>query len=159
MFDRPDVGLIKSLHQTGRQLAILKRIYQSYALIIKRILEKQKPFTELTARQVKASPTAVGPLDHGSSTKLQGLDETMNLEAHISTASKTFGAPLSEAAVVRFERLLDRINLYALSEIQECLDEKDALVFLVSASYFGPRNILTIPAEFQPHHAQRICRH
>ena len=124
--------MIQSLHETGRQLAMLKRMYQSYALIIKRILEKQKPFTELPARQKKDTPTAVGPLDYGSNTTSQGMDDSLNLEGHISTSSEMLGAPLSQAAVVRFERLLDRINLYALSEIQECLDEKDALVFLVS---------------------------
>ena len=56
----------------------------------------------------------------------------MNVGGQFSPTSETFGAPLSQAAIVRFERLLDRINLYALSEIQECLDEKDALVFMVS---------------------------
>lgn len=132
MFGRPDIKLIQSLHDTGRQLAILKRIYQSYALIIKRILEKQKPFTELTARQRRDTPTAVGPLDYGSNVTRQGVDESLNLGGNIPTSTETLGAPLSQAAVVRFERLLDRINLYALSEIQECLDEKDALVFLVS---------------------------
>lgn len=50
--------------------------------------------------------------------------------------TKTFGAPLSVAATVRFERLRDRINHYAISEIQECLDEKEALVFLVGITKF-----------------------
>lgn len=46
-------------------------------------------------------------------------------------STQTYGVSLSSAATVRFERLRDRINLYALSEIQECLDEKESLVFLV----------------------------
>lgn len=45
--------------------------------------------------------------------------------------TQTLGVPLSSTATVRFERLLDRINHLALNEIQECLDEKEALVFLV----------------------------
>lgn len=53
------------------------------------------------------------------------------LGGQITSEIQTFGAPLSSAATVRFERLRDRINLYALSEIQECLDEKESLVFLV----------------------------
>ena len=43
----------------------------------------------------------------------------------------TYGIPLATGAAVRFETLRDRIRLYALSEIQECLDEKDALVQVV----------------------------
>ena len=41
------------------------------------------------------------------------------------------GAALTPHTIVRFERLRDRIGLYALSEIQECLDTKDALVLMV----------------------------
>ncbi|KMU91818.1 hypothetical protein CIHG_09558 [Coccidioides immitis H538.4] len=41
------------------------------------------------------------------------------------------GAPLKEAALNRIERLADRIRLYALSEIEECLNEKETLTFLV----------------------------
>ena len=61
--------------------------------------------------------------------------ETMVLERGGTSRVQTFGAPLSSAASVRFERLRDRINLLALSEIQECLDEKDSLVFLVFWSF------------------------
>jgi hypothetical protein len=39
-------------------------------------------------------------------------------------AGPGFGLPLS--AVVRFERLLDRVRLHALTEIEECLKEKDS---------------------------------
>lgn len=148
MFGRPNIDLIQSLHQTGRQLAMLKRMYQGYALIIKRILEKQKPFAELTPRQKRETPTAVGPLEFGGNAMSPGMDESLNLNPHIPSTSESLGAPLSQAAVVRFERLLDRINLYALSEIQECLDEKDALVFLVSKAYCDPRQNLTCVAEF-----------
>ena len=66
------------------------------------------------------------------------MDDTSQSESNLSAAGThvpygmdTHGAPLSPAVTVRFERLLDRINLYALPEIQECLDEKDGLVFLV----------------------------
>lgn len=50
------------------------------------------------------------------------------------TDDKSYGVSLSPAAVVRFERLRDRIQLYALSEIQDCLDDKESLVFLVCSS-------------------------
>ena len=155
MFQRPDIGLIKSLHQTGRQLAVLKRMYQSYALIIKRILEKQKPFTEFAAKQAIGTHTVVRPLEYDSNTD----PRSMNLEGHVSTASQMFGAPLTQAAVVRFERLLDRINLYALSEIQDCLDEKDALVFLVSRRHVKSSYNLMLFTELQFDHPQRVLRH
>jgi hypothetical protein len=41
------------------------------------------------------------------------------------------GVRLSSSAIVRFERLLDRIKLYAVSEIDECLTEKESLVLMV----------------------------
>ena len=138
MLSEPGIELIKSLHQTGRQLAVLKRMYQSYALIIRRILEKQKPFKEETTNQSRDHSTTVRPNDYGNNLTSRGAEDPMNLEGRLSTASETFGPPLSQAAVVRFERLLDRINLLVLSEIQECLDEKDALVFMVSKSCLGP---------------------
>ena len=41
MFEKPSVGLVKDLHKVGQQLAVLKRIYEAYAVIIDRLLEKQ----------------------------------------------------------------------------------------------------------------------
>lgn len=112
MFTKPQVTLIQKLHRYGRELAVLKRMYQSYALIIERILDRQKPLH--------------------SSTGESSSESGHYIEASTSDMSKiqSFGAPLSSAATVRFERLRDRINLYALSEIQECLDEKESLVFM-----------------------------
>ena len=116
MFNKPQVPLIQKLHQYGRELAVLKRMYQSYALIIDRILDRQKPLHSST----------------GASSSMSGSHcEALILDGQVTTEVQTFGAPLSSAATVRFERLRDRINLYALSEIQECLDEKESLVFLV----------------------------
>ena len=116
MFTKPQVPLIQKLHQYGRELAVLKRMYQSYALIIERILNRQKPLHLSTGQ---ASST------NSSDSQIAILD------GQVTSEIQTFGAPLSSAATVRFERLGDRIKLYALSEIQECLDEKESLVFLV----------------------------
>lgn len=116
MFTKPQVPLIQKLHQYGRELAVLKRMYQSYALIIDRILDRQKPLHSSTGH-----PSSM----NGSHSP------TLILGGEVTSEIQTFGAPLSSAATVRFERLRDRINLYALSEIQECLDEKESLVFLV----------------------------
>jgi hypothetical protein len=41
------------------------------------------------------------------------------------------GEFLSPSAVARFERLRDRIDLYALSELKACIAEKEALVGMV----------------------------
>lgn len=103
MFEKAVVARIQQLHETGRQLAVLKRMYQSYALIIGRIVSRHGTPTEVNQQGPSAG---------------DGDDET-------------FTAPLTAKAIVKFERLKDRIELYALSEIQECLDEKESLVFLV----------------------------
>lgn len=113
MFVKPHVDLIRDLHHVGRQLGVLKRIYQSYALIIDRILERQKPVNASTARRTSESSS------HGTQ-KLNDVTDPQN-----------YGVSLSSAATVRFERLKDRINHLALSEINDCLDEKADLVFLV----------------------------
>lgn len=115
MFVRPEVDHIKKLHQIGQQLSVLKKIYQSYALIIDRILERQKP------------------VDMSNSTHL--LKENIDNDTSMLTAqSRSYAVALSSAATVRFERLRDRIQLYALNEIQDCIEEKEALVGLVSYS-------------------------
>ena len=41
MFERPSVQLVEDLHHVGQQLAVLKRIYESYSIIIDRLLENQ----------------------------------------------------------------------------------------------------------------------
>jgi hypothetical protein len=48
----------------------------------------------------------------------------------VPEADSLLGVSLSSAAKVRFERLKDRILLYALSEIDECLAQKDSLVMM-----------------------------
>jgi len=49
-------------------------------------------------------------------------------ESTVMGDPRILGVPLSSHAVARFERLRDRIKLYALAELQDCLDEKDGLV-------------------------------
>ena len=126
MFEKPQLGLIQQMHQYGRQLAVLKRMYQSYALIIQRILDRQKPVSLLPGDSHSIGHSHASQLSRESNMTMRMSDEGEN-----TVDTKIFGAPLSTAATVRFERLRDRINHYAISEIQECLDEKEALVFLV----------------------------
>ncbi|KAL8741664.1 MAG: hypothetical protein Q9190_005753 [Brigantiaea leucoxantha] len=122
MFAKPEVGDVKDLHNIGRQLAVLQRIYQSYVLIIERILDRQTPLksqAKHTHGHVRVHNIQQA-LENDSTTKGNEIANKQNLEVS-----------LSPAATVRFERLKDRINLYALSEIKECLTEKESLVFLV----------------------------
>lgn len=140
MFEKAELGHIERLHGIGRQLAVLKRIYQSYDLIIARVLERQKPLINAAGEPGKLKwPLLVAgeaPITSGS------------------LASSSFGVALSAPAIVRFERLKDRINLYALGEIQDCLDEQESLVFLVSLEdSCRDRSTANITfTEFQPHY-------
>ena len=131
MFTKPGVPLIEQLHQYGRELAVLKRIYQSYALIIERILDRQQPVNLTTSERSNASGEQVQHRSPNRNSTMQDLEKSLVENESHPTGAKTFGAPLSSPAIVRFERLLDRVNLFVISEIQECLDEKESLVFLV----------------------------
>lgn len=131
MFDRANVDLVGSLHLIGRRLAVLKRIYQSYDLIINRVLQRQRTLREEARMRADAtSALRNDPDDDPDYLSLQILQQS-SMTTMTATGEITLGVRLSAAAIVRFERLLDRIRLYALSEIDECLAEKESLVFLV----------------------------
>lgn len=108
---------VDQLHHIGCQLSVLKRVYQSYELIIERVLKKQ----EVTLASLKNSHIMSG---------IESLESTVPGGLTIPEADSLLGVSLSSAARVRFERLKDRIILYALSEIQECIDQKDSLVMM-----------------------------
>jgi gluconate kinase len=46
MLERARVELIDDLHRLGRQLGVLKRLYQSYQLIVNRIVKRQRRLQE-----------------------------------------------------------------------------------------------------------------
>lgn len=129
MVKKPQVDLVDELHWLGRRLAVLKKIYQSYDLIMWRILQRQRLLRD-EARTNKP-PTALGsPL---SETDVLDLRRQQTFQSDLSlsaTSDVSVGVPLSSAATARFERLLDRIKLYCLSEIDGCLTEKESLTFL-----------------------------
>ncbi|MCJ1281645.1 hypothetical protein MMC26_000966 [Xylographa opegraphella] len=116
MFTTADLQHVDDLHHYGRQLAVLKRIYQSYSNIIERVLDGSK---QIENTRSNASDNAA---------RMQ--QEVESTEASETTMSTSIGVPISTMARVRFERLKDRIGLYCLNEIQDCIDEKDALVLL-----------------------------
>jgi hypothetical protein len=126
MFGSPDVNLIHSLHQVGKQLNVLKLMYQSYELIIERILYRQRMFDSSLRRPSTMSRLASGQSGSGDLTETAG-----GTDLDFENISDT-NVHLCPAATVRFERLLDRVRLYALTEIENCLKEKEELVFMVS---------------------------
>lgn len=127
MFSKPQVPLIDQLHQYGRELAVMKRMYQSYAHIIERILARQRPINTATAVQSGKAGNHIKHMGRDSNTSAEFKHQAKDL----NVSTDNLAVPLSSTATVRFERLLDRINHLALNEIQECLDEKESLVFLV----------------------------
>ncbi|EYE95407.1 uncharacterized protein EURHEDRAFT_412225 [Aspergillus ruber CBS 135680] len=127
MLTRPAVELVDELHWLGRQLAVLKRVYQSYELIMWRLLQRQR----LLREEAKNRPafTIGNAFMESEFGDLRQPIQQSNLSL-ISNYDTQVGVQLSSASVARFERLLDRIKLYCLSEIDACLVEKESLTFL-----------------------------
>lgn len=97
-------------------------MYETYQLIIDRILYRQENSLSMAKGGGKV-------IVIGDSEKLLKSTHALNSpESTIMGDPKILGVPLSSHAVTRFERLRDRIKLYALAELQDCLDEKDGLV-------------------------------
>lgn len=137
MLDRPIVDLVNELHWLGRRLGVLKRLYQSYELIMRRLLQQQGALRD-EARVASPPPVTLGA--SFSDTDFADLQRRGSVVSHGGALAKNvrhIGVPLSSAAVARFERLVDRINLYCLSEIDTCLQEKESLTFLVSENPFS----------------------
>lgn len=149
MLDRAALTHIDQLHHIGCQLSLLKRVYQSYDLIIERVLKKQEatlaslknshiiPTSGLDSHGYDEYESAVMAASTGVSSPHGGIV--------IPEADSLLGVSLSSAARVRFERLRDRICLYALSEIQECIDQKESLVMMVCFSLCGIAFVFSPP--------------
>ena len=117
MFESARIDHVHHLHHFGRQLYVLRRLYESYNLMIERLVSgpQQTASRKLPSFELNGSPQR---------SRVASFSDFMPEE-------KSYGVPISTAAGVRFERLKDRISLYALSEIKACLAEKDALMTLV----------------------------
>ena len=127
------VGLVDRLHQIGRRLAVLKRVYQSYEQMITRILQRQRLLRDEARQQAKGQSDSRPVKLSGGRDENEHRPSLFHSPTMLLTTSDdmSLGVRLSSSAIVRFERLLDRIQLYAISEIDECLNEKEALVFMV----------------------------
>jgi hypothetical protein len=119
MLSKAELGHIDRLHHIGRQLAVLKQLYRGYDLLIDRLLEKR----EVTLASLK-----------NSNVLHSGIGSMTSSHGHVAESQSSLGVSLSSAAKVRFERMKHQIQLYALSEVEECLNEKESLVMMVSLS-------------------------
>ncbi|CUS12431.1 unnamed protein product [Tuber aestivum] len=114
MQSNPELSQISRLHRLARQLATLKRMYETKKIIIDNVLYRQENSHKKNAlRSVvpPAPPTGFAQ----SPVALMGDPDVL-------------GVPLNPLAIAKFERLRDRIKLYALGEINDCLQEKSELV-------------------------------
>jgi len=121
MMERAELAHVERLHRLGRQLSVLRRMYEGYALLIERLLAPRAPTLASLRNSVVAA--ADQSLDASYADQREGppLD-----------AAYAIGVSLSSAARVRFERLRGIIGLYAISEIEECERVKEGLVMMVS---------------------------
>lgn len=159
MLERAQVTLIDDLHRLGRQLGVLKRLYQSYQLIVNRMVKRQRRLQE-EKRNGNVQPQPPQPA------RARQLQDVIESGRNDGWRAITFddwdptapsGVELCTAAAARFERLADRIGMYALSEIEECLTEKEGLTFLVSLDqqHHLCCCLLTRPG-LQPHRHERL---
>lgn len=114
MFQMPKLCHIDRLDNIGKELGVLKRHYQSYDRIIDRLLQPR----------VATSASLQGSRIVGEASQTS-LDTVRPL---VTEKESMLGVSLSSAARVRFERLKDLIDLYALSEVEEYIKQKDSLI-------------------------------
>ncbi|KAJ5198780.1 uncharacterized protein N7498_007897 [Penicillium cinerascens] len=129
MLKQPEVDLVDELHWLGRRLAVLKRLYQSYGLIMRRLLQRQRMLRDELC-QVHPPPLSYGATFGDIEFPDLRQANLVSNPSQPGANDKPVGVHLSSAAVARFERLADRINLYCLSEIDSCLTEKESLTFV-----------------------------
>ncbi|KAL9111325.1 MAG: hypothetical protein Q9227_004202 [Pyrenula ochraceoflavens] len=122
MMDSAEVADVETLHQIGQQLTVLRRVYESYEKIANRILQRQ---ASLTGSKYEARYQQTPFMSRSSTSDSDFKNANLN-EVDFSAATMR----LHISAVGRFERLLDRIRLYALAEIEQCLAEKEQLVWM-----------------------------
>jgi Mg2+ and Co2+ transporter CorA len=119
MLSKAELQHVDRLHHLGRQLAVLKRVYHSYDLLIDRLLGKR----EVTLGMLQNSHVVWSGMESVDSER-----PLTNMAMHESTLS--VGISLTSAAKVRFERLKHRIQLFAMNEVNECVDQKESLVMM-----------------------------
>ncbi|KAL7276718.1 hypothetical protein RUND412_000299 [Rhizina undulata] len=112
-----EIRHISQLHLVARQLAVLKRMYETKKIIIDNILNRQ----DNSGTKI-SSDTGVNPISIPKNTDERREYVPNRGDPHV------LGVPLEPLAVAKFERLRDRIQLYMLGEINDLLAEKSELV-------------------------------
>ncbi|KAA8913534.1 hypothetical protein FN846DRAFT_897178 [Sphaerosporella brunnea] len=115
MHKDPQLAHLSKLHKLSRQLAILRRMYETKKIIVDNILNRQE----------------------NSTSKLHGVPPPVEEETDPNDPSVVFamtmgdssvlGVPLQPLSIAKFERLRDRITLYVLGELDALLSEKNEL--------------------------------
>lgn len=121
MLAAPQLAHIDRLDRIGKELGVLRRHYEAYNRLIDRVLEPVEP----TSASLENS-RVVSESGSGSSV------DTVRGVGVVTEKQSMLGVALSSPARVRFARLRDLIDLYALNEIEEYLKQKESLVSLVS---------------------------
>ncbi|PWW74245.1 hypothetical protein C7212DRAFT_358955 [Tuber magnatum] len=114
MQSNPELSQISRLHRLARQLATLKRMYETKKIIIDNVLYRQE--NSHKKNTLRSVAPAAPPTGFAQSPVAPMGDPDV------------LGVPLNPLAIAKFERLRDRIKLYALGEINDCLQEKSELV-------------------------------
>ena len=118
MLKKPTLDHINQLHIMGQQLSVLQRLYKGYESLIERLLNRYKH-------------TMVSVDSSVYRQEFPDIQTTSIPKVMMPESETLLKVSLRSVAKVRFENLRDRIRLYALNEIQECLDQKDALLMMV----------------------------
>lgn len=122
-----EVDQVTLLHLIGRELSVLRAVYRSYQTIIEQIVQKQR-------RQKAKTNTNMPGRSASDFTRTSTLLEQ---DSHDPNELQESNIQIAVPAVTRFERLRDRIDLCAMTEVEECIKEKDDLVFMVSLTPFA----------------------
>ena len=139
MFESPKLCHVDRLDTIGKELGVLKRHYESYNRLIDRLLEPQMASTASLQNSRVVSEASQGSLD--------------TIRPLVTEKESMLGVSLSSAARVRFTRLRDLIDLYALSEVEEYIKQKDSLVAMVSPPHVNSPRPFTSTSDILTYHA------
>ena len=118
MHKDPQLSHLAQLHRLSRQLAMLKRMYETKKIIVDNILHRQENSGNKVKTRNATSVDGWSEVDPRDPTQM--IAKTMG-------DSDILGVPLQPLAIARFERLRDRIKLYILGELEALLAEKAEL--------------------------------
>lgn len=121
MIAAPKLAHIDRLDRIGKELGVLRRHYEAHNRLIQRVLEPVAP----TNASLENSRVVSDSSDARSVDTVRGV-------GLVTEKQSMLGVSMSSPARVRFARLKDLIDLYALNEIEEYLKQKESLVSLVS---------------------------